>query len=350
MKAARDRKIAGMSAESGGAWKGGFQFVQMADTQVGLAPQVSNAQWLKRAAAWLSCGKYRAPIMDYDGAPGEAAFRGEVEHIERCVECVNRMEPAPAFVCVCGDLVNAYPSQGAAQEREFAAFEGAVAAIREDIPLVCVCGNHDIGDRPNAATIDLFRRRLGDDYFAFWAGGCKFLVLNSQLYKDASDCSDLAAAQDAWLDEQLARPEGEPRARHTVAFCHIPPFLYDYDEDSAYFNLEEGVRKDLIERLARGGVSTVFCGHFHENAGGVAAVGGRELEVVVTGAVGANILRRKDATRAELTGLGPMETLTLSDEASGFRIVTVAEQGVSHEWCSIAEAERRRARKTRRQA
>ena len=57
----------------------------------------------------------------------------------------------------------------------------------QDIPLVCLCGNHDVGNRPNAVTIEEYKREFGDDYLAFWAGGCRCIVVNTSLYNDPSD-------------------------------------------------------------------------------------------------------------------------------------------------------------------
>ena len=114
--------------------------------------------------------------------------------------------------------------------------------------------------------------RFGDDYLAFWVGGCRFVVLNSSLYAaleeplwdsfeprprpdKAEVCTTgprchghnawrgrfmlttcgigqvqaLARAQDAWLDGVLADLATLPAA-HTVVFSHIPPFIFDPHE------------------------------------------------------------------------------------------------------------------------
>ena len=39
-------------------------------------------------------------------------------------------------------------------------------------------GNHDIGNRPTAASIDMYKGRFGSDYFRFWCGGVQCLVFN----------------------------------------------------------------------------------------------------------------------------------------------------------------------------
>lgn len=55
------------------------------------------------------------------------------------------------------------------------------------IPLLCVCGNHDVGNVPNKVTIDRYVSEFGDDYFGFWVGGIRGVVLNSNLLFDPSE-------------------------------------------------------------------------------------------------------------------------------------------------------------------
>lgn len=54
------------------------------------------------------------------------------------------------------------------------------------VPLVCVCGNHDVGNTPTPKAIQNFRDKFGDDYFTFYCGGVMFIVLNSQYFEDPS--------------------------------------------------------------------------------------------------------------------------------------------------------------------
>merc|ERR1739845_58013 len=116
-----------------------------------------------------------------------------------------------------------------------------MGTIDEDIPLVCVCGNHDIGNRPNALTIAKYKEDFGDDYFAFWCHGVKCLVVNSQLWKDDSDSLGLRKTMDSWLNDELEdfeksvpKPKGtaddqegatsKRGQRRILMFSHIPPF------------------------------------------------------------------------------------------------------------------------------
>ena len=50
-------------------------------------------------------------------------------------------------------------------ERQARDWKAAADGLDASIPMVCVCGNHDVGNRPNSATISAFRDRFGDDYF-----------------------------------------------------------------------------------------------------------------------------------------------------------------------------------------
>ncbi|KAF7242920.1 Serine/threonine-protein phosphatase CPPED1 [Varanus komodoensis] len=128
----------------------------------------------------------------------------------------------------------------------------ALSGVHHDIPLVFVSGNHDLGNTPTPETIEHFCQEWGDDYFSFWVGGIFFLVLNSQLYFDASKCPELKTAQDAWLSHQLAIAT-ERKCKHVIVFQHIPLFLKDPNEDHDYFNLEESIRHELLEKFHKAG-------------------------------------------------------------------------------------------------
>lgn len=131
------------------------------------------------------------------------------------------------------------------------ALRGTDAAI----PLLFVSGNHDLGNTPTPETVAEYCRAWGDDYFGFWVGGVRCLVLNSQLYFDASACPSLRDAQDAWLEEQL-QSEARAPSRHLLVFQHIPLYLRRPDEDDDYFNMQAAVRESLIQRFKKAGRAT----------------------------------------------------------------------------------------------
>ena len=110
--------------------------------------------------------------------------------------------------------------------------------------------------------------------------------------KDGSQCPKLVEEQDQWLSQVLEEGKG---ARHRIVFSHIPPFIDAPEEDSGYFPLDRTTRLNLLSRLSKAKVSHWFCGHYHRNAGGLyIGEDGHKLEVVTTGAVGANITTDPD--------------------------------------------------------
>ena len=137
--------------------------------------------------------------------------------------------------------------------------------ISHDIRLVCVCGNHDVGDRITKGSIASWRKMYGSDYWAFSKGGCRCIMLNSSLLaaknpliwrrgffphldgaegKDfdlrlrtlGADADVLFKKQDAWLDKELSK-DSLKKHKHVIVFSHIPPFLYRVNEPKGYFNV-----------------------------------------------------------------------------------------------------------------
>ena len=229
----------------------------------------------------------------------------EIELCRQSVTILNAMRPRPAFFIVCGDLVDAmpdlWPDIRKEQEKDLLK---VYSELDDEIPMVCVCGNHDVGNRPTKDTIASYRTTFGDDYFSFWQGGVHFLVLNSQLYEDCSLTADLAAEQDKWLEEELAKG-----ATHKIIFQHIPWFLESPDEPKQYFNIENDLRKKMLNKFKQEKVGKIFCGHYHRNAGGW----DEDLELVVTSAIGCQI----------------------GKDPHGMRIVKVSKSGLEHAYHSL---------------
>lgn len=284
---ARDRSLDAFSSEKERHWQGPFYFVQGTDPQFGLMKAWSTGDCEHGGDEW-----------------GE-----EIRLTEQAVRIVNQLKPTPRFFVLCGDLVHAMPGMPWRQEQT-EDLQHVLGKVEDDIPLVLVSGNHDVGNSPTAQTITEFCQTWGDDYFSFWVGGVLFLVLNSQLWHDASHCPDLRVAQDHWLDRQLAEAQ-QQRCQHAVVFQHIPLFLHSVDEDDDYFNLPTAVRMELADKFARAGVKAVFSGHYHRNAGGTY----KSLDMVVSSAIGCQ----------------------LGEDTHGLRVVVVTAQGIVHRYCSLDE-------------
>jgi len=265
IRKAKDRVLPGFeTSRDKSKWKSSFFFVQAADTQLGMIDTWGGKDTVG--------AEY--PNISWDR---------EIELCSQTVDLLNQMSPKPAFFIVCGDLVDAFPDKWpeirSAQEKDF--FK-VFSKLNSDIPLVCVCGNHDVGNQPSKDTIHRYRSTWGDDYFSFWTHGCLFIVLNSQLYEDCSLTEDLASEQDEWLDQVLLETA---KAKYTFVFQHIPWFLKTPDEDKEYFNIETGLRMKMLNKFYDAGVSKIFCGHYHRNTGGWY----KDMELIVTSAIGCQI-------------------------------------------------------------
>lgn len=283
----KNHEFEGLNNESEKEWKGPFFFIQGADPQYGMIESFLE----------------KKPDPKWDK---------EVELSKRLVEAINKMEPKPKFFVICGDLLDAYPEQEperrSLQQKDF---KDVFAELDPDIPLVCVCGNHDVGNTPTPETVQQYRTSFGDDYFSFWCGGVFFIVINSQYYWDRSLVEDIAAEHDQWLELQLSKIHCSG-CKHAVIFQHIPWFLKSPDdEDYGIFTLKKENRMKMLEKFKKAGVSAIFCGHYHQNAGGFYG----DMEQVVTSAIGAQ--------------LGP--------DKHGVRIVKALDTAIQHKYYAIED-------------
>ncbi len=194
----------------------------------------------------------------------------EEERFERAVELLNLINPA--FVVVCGDLVNRPADDTQADVL-------LKMASRIKAPVYWVPGNHDIGNTPTRKNLDWYRRRFGKDRYCFSHSSYRFLVLNSPLLFDPTDLQAEAEDQWRWLSSELLK---DKRAPFSAVFLHHPPFMKSPDEKDAYTVLPKQRRNRLLELLKQGGVRAVFTGHHHRN--NVTSFG--SIPIVTVGPVG----------------------------------------------------------------
>ncbi|XP_072043381.1 serine/threonine-protein phosphatase CPPED1-like [Amphiura filiformis] len=280
---AKNRGFEGLDQDKEGTWQGPFCFIQAADCQYGMIDD-----WEEKASQ---------------------GWEREIQLTRDAIAAANRMEPKPKFFVMCGDLVNAFPGEAKREEQERSFLE-EFAKIDPSIPLVCVCGNHDLGNTPTRDTVQDFRDKFGDDYFSFWAGGVRFLVLNSQYYEDPSLVMELKKKQDTWLDKELAAAQSSG-CKHLVVIQHIPWFLKDGEEEDDYFNINRDVRIPMLDKLHKAGVQYIFCGHYHRNAGGDY----KGMQLIVTSALGC----------------------PLGEAKSGLRVVKVTEEAITHQYYAVKD-------------
>ena len=265
-----------------------FRFVQMADTQFGF---------------------FSTPLLmaRFEKSLTKDRFERETENFEQAVAAAAALDPA--FVVMCGDLVNSWGHEG--QAAEFLRIRGQLGG---DVPFYVMPGNHDVGNRPTSESLAWYRETFGPDWYSFEHEGFHGIVLNSSLFTAPDKVRDEAAAQMRWLEEELARVRSaEPK--HIAVFMHFPLFLESAEESGGYFTVPVDARRTLLSLFERYGVRTVFAGHYHRNAYGRAG----NIEMITTGAVGR----------------------PLGDGVSGFRLVDVFSDRIEHHYRSLDEWTRR---------
>jgi 3',5'-cyclic AMP phosphodiesterase CpdA len=214
-------------------------------------------------------------------------FTQETINFERAIADTNRIKPA--FVIVCGDLVNQAGNDG-----QIAEYHRVAAKLDRSIALHNVAGNHDVGNEPTPESLAAYRKQFGPDYYVFRHGDFLGIVLNSSLIQHPGGAPAEADKQMKWLEGELKKIKPGNQA---VIFQHIPWFLKYADEPDDYFNIPLGPRTRYLELFARYGIDTCFAGHYHRNATGESP----EFHVTTTGPVG--------------KPLGP--------DPSGIRVVTI---------------------------
>jgi 3',5'-cyclic AMP phosphodiesterase CpdA len=289
-----------------------FSFIQMADTQVGMYSRFSELD--PEATAHL-----RANGLNVRDAPQRIKGLGpERDNIVTAIEQIEAIDPA--FVVVCGDMVDA-----AGDEAQIALIRETLGEYSARTPVHWVPGNHDIGVNgliPNRDSTAWYRSEFGDDYYAFTHGESTFVILNSVLLDRPEHLPDEHTRQMDFLGDTLGS-RGTRDSEHVVAFMHHPLFLQSADEKdadfewapsppgqpSAYWTVPLERRTPVVKLMREAGVQTVFAGHWHRNH--IASDDG--LEVIVTSALG----------------------YPLGDDPSGYRVVTVSDESLEHRYQAL---------------
>jgi 3',5'-cyclic AMP phosphodiesterase CpdA len=203
-----------------------FFFIQIADTQYGHHSRPRNLDFLQESA-----------------------------NNDFLVTTINRLRPA--FVVVCGDLINQGMNVG--QMREY---KKAMAKLDPSIHLYNVPGNHDV-DPANDASMKFYAENFGPDHYTFHEQTLEGIVLDSELISEGDKApQSLARSQDEWLRTELAKAKADG-VPHILVFQHHPWFISDVDEEDHYYNLPKGRRRSYLDVFSSFGVQAILSGHTH---------------------------------------------------------------------------------------
>lgn len=234
-------------------------------------------------------------------------YWGSVASWKKAISLANALKPA--FVAVCGDLLNCHGSLAKRDwkkdEQRARDYLAGAAGLDKSIPIHHLAGNHDVCNVPTPKTLEWYVKRFGKLWYTFSRSGDFFMAIESDLIKNPKGAPKAAAEQTAWIKKTLQSAEVK-KARHKIVFMHHPMCLKKADEPDQYFNLPLKPRTELLKLFAQAGVRAVFSGHYHGNL----YVKSGDIELVTTSSTGKAL--RKD----------PL----------GFRIVKVYPDRIEHRY------------------
>ena len=250
--------------------------------------------------------RYAARGMKVEEGPLIEGFQWDAERYTEAIAAANALRPD--FVVMGGDMVD-----DPASDAQLEAVLRITADLDSEIPMFWVPGNHDIAAdtvRPTRHSIEKYRETFGPDYYGFDHGGVRFLVLDTVVLDSPQLVPEALDEQMAWFEWEIAR--ARQAQTQIVLFGHHPLFLSEPGEADSYWTLPRERRRQLLDIIHRGRIKNAFAGHWHRNS--VAWDG--DFEMVTSGPVG----------------------YPLGDDPSGFRLVSVEQGAVTHQYQELADA------------
>jgi serine/threonine-protein phosphatase CPPED1 len=233
---------------------------------------------------------------------GAHSWETDITAFNNMLDILNAITPKPRFCAVLGDLVHHCPEIystavddcAGVYSRQVSSFKQCLSRVSEDIPILLLPGNHDVGNAPTEESIARFTNEFGLDYYQFSIGNLHVIALNSGLLYDPSIAPKEALAQDAWLDRTLsfrASKDADGSLQTRIVLLHHPVWLEACDEpdqlesrshtrgrviSNSCFHLSRARRQPFLDKLLKAGnVACIFSGHFHQNRASSSSERGR---------------------------------------------------------------------------
>jgi predicted phosphodiesterase len=209
-----------------------------------LIPFISSAASIREVSQNIETVRSIQPPFQFaligDSRDGEKVYRQLIQRI---------LERKPNLIIHQGDMITR-PS-----EKEWKGFFEISKTI--DIPFFPVVGNHDVGDTFRGE--EIYRKQFnlpdGKTYYCFRAGGCLFVILDSEKGK-----GKIANEQWSWLDDILS----SSNEKRKLVFIHRPLFLpMDSFKTGRAMDKYPAERDRLHQLFTKTGVKAVFAGDDH---------------------------------------------------------------------------------------
>lgn len=220
----------------------------------------------------------------------------EIRLYTAAIQEVNRLKPS--FVVITGDFVN-----NRTDTNQIKAFRKITALINKRIRVYFIPGNHDMGQIPDKEKMDFYFSYYPVDKFDFMYKGVHLIGINSCLIN--SEIEEEVQQMD-WLKTTLMKHSTKVRK---IIFTHHPFFITGINEKDSYSNIPLTKRMEYMQLFKNNGVKFIFAGHYHNNA----QAQHEGMQMITTSAVGK----------------------PLGNAKSGFRVVTVYSDSISHKYVEL---------------
>ena len=151
----------------------------------------------------------------------------------------------PEFVMSVGDLIEGYSTDVQEIEQQWEEFDSI--ANRAEMRFFYLPGNHDFSNKTMG---DVWKERLGPDYYHFLYKNTLFLCLNSEDGYQGAGKPTIGEKQYQYFQQVLA---DHPEVRWTFVFTHQPLWLHEITGHWPQLEL-------LLQKRKH----TVFAGHVHQ--------------------------------------------------------------------------------------
>ena len=206
---------------------------------------------------------------------GEDEDCQKMDLVQRLVKNINKIQPLPKFVVLCGGLTN-----NGKRKSCRVPLENALKTLDQSVKVLCIPGDSDFGHDLDTNMVDSYRNELGDDWYSFWSCGVAFLALNSIYFKQhgSKELESLSREQEDWIESEMIQCQFS-KAKWTIVFQDRPWFTENPEEENNEKNIEKEIRIGMLSKFKEAGVSHVFC---RGSADATLNATGYDLELTVT--------------------------------------------------------------------
>ncbi len=186
-------------------------------------------------------------------------------NLDSAVAQIGRMQPAPSFIYVAGDISD-NPLDSAIVHDQWT--RARTRFNRLSIPKYYAAGNNDLGYPSELESVPRmlywYRNFWGPDWYSFDRDSCHYIVLNSTLLDVASGHVHYPAslAQDSFLRSDIQSIQGR-RCKHLFFLYHFPTYISTPDEANQTGNVHRPRRDTILKYVRNNGFSAILAGHIH---------------------------------------------------------------------------------------